>query len=107
MIDKKLKAYAWDDEQEGTTSIVWTETAGKAKAEIANDNDIAFTEAKVYRASWADEYGGWDNIPPEVLVEHGWMLPCHRCGRYEFENEDMVVVNGNVYCKDCYKEAKQ
>lgn len=108
MTDKKLKAYQWDDEHEGTATIVWAESAGKAKAEIANDNDIAFTEAKVYRAPWADEYGGWENVPPEVLLEHGWLLPCCRCGKYDFDDEgdeNMVVVGGDVYCKDCYEEA--
>lgn len=97
MTDKKLKAYKWDDEYEGTTAIVYAESAGKAKAEIANDNDIAFTEVKVYRLPWADEYGDQENIPPEVYFEHGWSLWCHRCGNEVCEDE--AVIDGEaVYC---------
>lgn len=104
-----LKAYQHDDEHEGTSTIVYAETAGKAKAEIADSNDsgLRFTEVRVYRVPWADEYGDWDNVPPEVLLEHGWMLPCWRCGKYALDdNEEMVVVDGKVYCKDCYEGAK-
>lgn len=104
MSDKKLKAYQWDDEQEGTTTIVWAESAGKAKAEIANDNDIAFTEVKVYRLPWADKYGDMENIPPEVYLDNGWWLPCCKCAS-QVAGEDAVIVGGDVYCKDCYEEA--
>lgn len=109
MTDKKLKAYQWDDEFEGTGIIVYAETAGKARAEIADSNDsgLRFTEIRVYRAPWADEYGDWDNIPPEVLIEHGWLLPCCRCGQYEIEDDEaMIVVDGKVYCKECCEEVK-
>lgn len=38
----KLKAYAWDDDYHGNTYIVWTETAGKAKAVFAAEHDTEF-----------------------------------------------------------------
>lgn len=49
-------------------------------------------------------------MPPEVLLEHGWLLPCCRCGKYDFDdevNENMVVVDGKVYCKECYEEVSE
>lgn len=106
MSDKKLKAYQWDDELEGTSIIVYAETAGKARSEIADSNDsgLRFTEIRVYRAPWADEYGDWNKIPPEVLLDHGWYLPCCCCGKYAVDDEDVTVVGGKVYCRDCYKE---
>lgn len=102
MTDKKLKAYKWDDEYEGTTAIVWAESAGKAKAEIANDYDIAFTEVKVYRLPWADDYDDEESIPPEVYFEHGWSLWCHRCGNEVCEDE-AVIADKAVYHKWCYE----
>ena len=45
-----IKAYAWNDDYIGNTYIVWTETAGKAKA-------LA-----------------------EKFLAHGWWLPCAKCG---------------------------
>ncbi len=102
MTDKKLKAYAWDDEQEGITAIVWAESAGKAKTEIANDNDIAFTEVKVYRLPWADKYADAERIPPEVYFEHGWSQWCHRCGN-EVSEDEAVIVGNAVYHKWCYE----
>lgn len=106
MTDKKLKAYAWDDEQEGTTTIVWTETAGKAKANIANENDIAFTEVKVYRVPWADDYDCMEEIPAHMYLYNGWWLPCCKCGS-QTAGDDAFIVDGVVYCKDCYEEVNK
>lgn len=103
MSNKKLKAYKWDDEIDGTTIIVWAETAGKAKAYIADENDVAFVNVKVYRVPWADEYGAMERIPPEVYLDNGWWLACSKCGDTVLE-DSAVVVDGEVYCIECYKE---
>ena len=100
--NRNLKAYAWDDEQEGITTIVWAESTGKAKAQIANDYDIAFTEVKVYRLPWADEYADAERIPPEVYFKNGWSQWCHRCGN-EVSEDEAVIVGNAVYHKWCYE----
>lgn len=102
MSNKKLKAYSWDDEYEGTIAIVWAESAGKAKAEIANDNDIAFADVKVHRVPWADDYDDMESIPPEVYFKHGWLQACHECGM-EVAEDEAVIVDKAVYHKWCYE----
>lgn len=52
-----LKAYAWDDEDYGESYLVWATTPGKAKALLAAEHDIKFTEIRVYRVPWADKCG--------------------------------------------------
>lgn len=58
-----IKAYAWDDEDYGGSYFVWTTTPGKAKALLAAEHDIEFTEIRVYRVPWADKYGDNKIIP--------------------------------------------
>ncbi len=41
----------------GFNDIVWCETAGKAKYEIACMEGIPFTDTKVHRVKWADNFG--------------------------------------------------
>lgn len=103
--ERKLKAYAWDDEQEGTTTIEWFESAGKAKQYFASENELRFTEVRVYRVPWADNYRCMEAIPKELCWEHGWWWECNDCGNMICEDEG-VIVNNVVYCHGCWKIRK-
>ena len=84
-------AYAYDHELDGTTTIYWAETAGKAKRYAADEHGLPFTEIRVHRVPWADKYNSMDEIPPEVYWSHGWGLPCEKCGRQVYEDEGRIT----------------
>lgn len=100
------KAYAYDDEFEGTTEIYWAKTAGQAKAYFANENDLLFTEVSVYRVPWADKYKSMEEIPPDVYWENGWWLPCEKCGSIVAEGEGRATEKG-VLCLECLQELSE
>lgn len=95
-----IKAYAWDDDYSGNTYIVWTETAGKAKALFAAEHDTDFTYIRPYRLPWADKYRDMDDIPAEDFLIHGWWLPCAKCGK-QVDEDTAVLTDANVLCKEC------
>lgn len=100
------KAYAYDDEQEGTTEIYWAETAGQAKAYFAGENNLPYQWIRVYRAPWADKYNDMNAIPSEVYWKNGWWLPCTECGKQVFEGEGRVTEKG-VLCLSCFRETEE
>lgn len=97
------KAYAFNDELEGTAEFYWAETAGQAKAYFANEYGLPFTEIHVYRVPWADKYTSMEEIPPEAYWDNGWWLTCENCGRMVAEGEGRVTKTG-VLCLECFKK---
>ncbi len=104
--ERKLKAYAWDNDQDGTTTIEWFDSAGKAKRYFADENELPFTQVRVYRIPWADNYKSMEEIPKEVYLANGWWFECYSCGFHVCEDE-AIVVDNKVYCLDCYERMKQ
>lgn len=103
--ERKLKAYAWHDDEEGTVTIKWFESAGQAKQYFANENDLRFTECRVYRVPWADKYKSIKDIPIEIFWENGLGCACQKCGQFVYEDEG-VIVNNVVYCYECWEIRK-
>lgn len=100
--ERKLKAYVWhNDYDNGTCVIVWAETAGQAKRMVADESCLQFTEVRLRRLPWADNYRSMDEIPAEEYWEEGWYIPCNDCGKEVYEGEG-VEVGKTVYCHDCW-----
>lgn len=99
-----IKAYVWDDEYHGESHIVWTTTPGKAKALLAAEHDEEFTEIRVRRLPWADEYGDSKRIPAEEFLSRGWWLPCTNCGTPVYDDTATVLDEVEVLCDECAKD---
>lgn len=98
-----VKAYVWDDEYSGESHIVWATTPGKAKALLAAENDEYFTELRIRRLPWADEYRDVDDIPAEVFKENGWhsLYFCEKCGLEIFKETAFLTNEGSLICDFC------
>jgi hypothetical protein len=75
-----LKAYAVQEEDEGTGGIFYAEhdiVARKAGANEFGDGDLHGITCR--RAPWADEYAPGP-CPLLVMIDHGWWMECHGCG---------------------------
>lgn len=103
-----VKAYVWDDEYSGESHIVWATTPGKAKALFAAEHDEEFTELRVKRLPWADEYRDMDEIPAEVFIKNGWhtLRYCEKCGLEIFGETTFLTNEGSLVCDDCAKGDK-
>lgn len=101
MVDKKVKAYHWNDEQTGYSLIVWAETPGRAKRQIADSEGMNFIDVNVCRLPWADKYTNMDEIPAKEYFAHGWQLCCCNCGEL-YPEEDLIVTETEPICKYCY-----
>lgn len=99
-----IKAYAWDDEDNGGSYFVWTTTPGKAKALLAAEHDREFTEIRVYRVPWADKYGDNKIIPAKELLSNGWELNCTNCGKVVRNGTATVLDEVEVLCDECAKD---
>lgn len=109
-VQKPLKAYSVQDCEHGTVVFA---TSGIAARRIgANDLNTDFEAVEsCTRLPWADEYASAGQVPPLVLIEHGWWFECSHCGEkvcddsshYDHETDEDVphepVADGNwVYC---------
>lgn len=99
----KLKAYGWDDEDYDESHVVWAATPGKAKALLASEHDREFTEMRVYRVPWADQYRSMDDIPAEEFLKNGWYLYCVKCGTHVYD-DTAVLTENKVLCVECAKD---
>lgn len=75
-----MKAYAVQEEDEGTGGIVYADhsiVALRNGASQYGDGDISGWKA--VRAPWADSYAPGP-CPLLVMVDHGWWMECHGCG---------------------------
>lgn len=99
----KIKAYEWDDEYRDESHVVWAATPGKAKALLASEYDREFTEIRVYRVPWADQYRSMDDIPAEEFLKNGWYLCCVKCGTHVYD-DTAVLTENKVLCVECAKD---
>ncbi len=103
MAETKLKAYTWQDEEEDRGYVIYAASAGKARAGIYRCRDVRFTDIRVKREPWLDEYCNKD-IPATVMLEHDWWIMCQQCGKCALDNDTAVIKNGKAYCADCGAE---
>lgn len=99
-----LKAYVWDDEYNDKSHIVWATTPGKAKALLAAEHDEKFTELRVKRLPWADQYKDFNKIPAAEFFKHGWWMYCLNCGKVVRNGTATVLDEVEVLCDECAKD---
>lgn len=95
-----MKAYIWTDEYTGYSLIVWGDTAGQARRQVADSEGEDFIDVRVYRLPWADKYTSMDDIPMEEYFANGWRCGCSKCGELYYE-KDLIVTDTDVICKRC------
>lgn len=77
-----LKAYAIQEEAEGTGGIVFAKHAVVARREGAGlFNGGEFSGLSCRRAAWADVCAETGVVPAARMVAHGWWFECGFCGR--------------------------
>ncbi len=96
-----MKAYAVQEDYEGTGAIIFAKHAIQARRWGANEfNGGELGGMTCRRAPWADQYAPGP-IPAEVMMEHGWSFLCVRCERRVLDLQEAVIAKDNVYCLDC------
>lgn len=101
-----MKVWIYTDEDSGYSTVVYADTRGKAQRMVADENSIPFVKATVSRMQWADQYGDFQNIPPDELLDHGWWLECNSCGSRIIDEHDVLKTpNGNL-CRKCYEKER-
>lgn len=108
---KRLKAYKVDSgNDEGHSCIVFATNNASARRKGAAEFDLCFEEVeRCRRASEFDEYASQGDVPPLVLIKHGWWFECHHCGcqvddeNFDYEEdrergEPVSTSDGAVYC---------
>lgn len=108
---KRLKAYQVDSgNDEGNSCIVFATNNASARRKGAAEFDLCFEEVEsCRRASEFDEYASQGDVPPLVLIKHGWWFECHHCGckvddeNFDYEEdrdrgEPVSTSDGAVYC---------
>lgn len=118
MADRALKAYAVQEETEGTGGIVFAERSVVARRLGAADfNGGEFGGLTCRRIPWADKYAPGP-VPFAVQFAHGWWVECYGCGiriaedgTYDaednevlFDPADFIEIGGDVFhSKACYE----
>lgn len=74
-----MKAYAVQEEDEGTGGIVFAKTNAQARRIGANRFDNEWDGVTCRRAAWADQYAPGP-VPFKVMFENGWWRECDGCG---------------------------
>jgi hypothetical protein len=73
-----MKAFAVQEDCEGTGDIYYAEHAITAKKRFANEfGDGDLSGVTCSRAPWADQYAPY--CPRLVMIDHGWWMDCHGC----------------------------
>lgn len=98
-----MKAYIY--EHDGNSDIVWADTVGKAKYLISLESGEDFTQIRITRAAWADQYLDMELIPDEVYLQNGFGVMCKNCGKIVYQDE-AIIRNGYAYCVDCDKVSR-
>ncbi|PPQ35404.1 hypothetical protein SAMN06265338_1247 [Rhodoblastus acidophilus] len=79
---KRMKAYAVQEDCEGTGGIVFAKHAIVARREGANEyNGGEFHGVTCRRAKWADEFAETGIVPASVMIANGWWFECSYCGQ--------------------------
>src|SRR6218665_787596 len=73
----ELKAYDCLEPYENMGAIIFATSDIEARRRSANEfHDGDITGMSVKRAPWADKYQGRQNIPIDVMINHGWHFEC-------------------------------
>lgn len=97
-----LKAYAVQEEDEGTGGIVFAKTNAQARRIGANRFHEEWDGVTCRRATWADQYAPGP-VPFKAMFENGWWQECYGCGvRIEQDGYDD---NGNYIDFDIVETA--
>jgi hypothetical protein len=74
-----MKAFAVQEDCEGTGDIFYADHAITAKKRFANEfGDGDLSGISCHRAPWADAYA--PHCPRLVMIDHGWWIECNGCG---------------------------
>lgn len=118
MDNQKLKAFEWVNSWDDGNPIVFTHTAGQAKAQIADEYDIDFVDINVKRLKWADRYANCAEIPIHAYLANSWWVPCSNCydGMHTiddiFGGDNMAYLVGDnienleLICECCASDTK-
>ncbi|MBI1207415.1 MAG: hypothetical protein GC191_09010 [Azospirillum sp.] len=112
--DRPLRAYAVQEEDEGTGGIVFARCNAEARRRGAcRFGDGDFNWGKAVRAPWADSFAPGP-VPFAVMAEHGWVQDCCQCGvQIKLGAEDwngdpvefdIVDEGGRVYCRPACRD---
>lgn len=109
MIDV-LKAYAVQEEDEGTGGVVFAKSSAEARRlGAARFGDGDFNWGKARRLPWADGFAPGP-VPAKAMIDHGWWYECAHChrriedGAEDAESGEPVAFDvveteaGHVYC---------
>jgi len=77
------------------SQVVFTRTRDEAIGVIEDPQIVpTSTEISVRRVKEFDRYAEAGRVPARVLVEHGWQVPCWRCG--ELVGEDSLRFGAEI-----------
>jgi hypothetical protein len=75
-----MKAFAVQEDYEGTGDIYYADHAITAKKRFANEfSDGELNGVTCHRAPWADQFSPGP-CPRLVMIDNGWWMECHGCG---------------------------
>lgn len=112
-----LKAYAVQEEDEGTGGVVFAKSSAEARRMgAARFGDGDFNWGKARRLPWADAFAPGP-VPAKDMIEHGWWYECAHCyrriedGATDEETGEPVAFDvvetpsGNLYCAPACHDA--
>ena len=99
----KRKAWVGTNYDGYPSEIVWADTRGEARSQLAGKLEIEFTEVEQVR-----RYPALDDFDGDLtgyLLEAGWYWECQQCQRHTGQDYDGFVRDGEVMfcsqkCKD-------
>lgn len=84
-----LKAYVWQEEDEGTGGVVFAKSGVEARRLGASQfGGGDFNEGAARRAPWADAYVATKHVPLDVMLDNGWWFDCYQCGERISEDHE-------------------
>lgn len=96
------RAFVVSEPDEERAVVVWARTAIEARREAHGVDDLGcMNDEHELRVRRAPEFDDLDGQPlRQRQLEAGWWFECNECYQTVCE-ETGIVVNGDVYCKDC------
>lgn len=112
-----MKAWYVTDSQYEYGNIVFAEKRSQAilSSEAIEWNE--YIDCRASRKPQFDKYAELGYVPKEELLKDGWWFEC--CGYKEkgtnhqrrcmtiCREDDAIVIDEHVYCKDCAKDSKE
>lgn len=76
------KAYTVREDYDGHCVVVFARSNAEARRKGGNELNLSFEEVEsCRRAPEFDAYAEAGDVPPLVMIEHGWWYECGYCGR--------------------------